>query len=510
MSGDAPQGHQRFDFARIGNIEMLTTGALRIPAVLGRPGVFKYYRGGKVVRELRPPDEVFRTDSMATYDGAVATDLHPPKEKGFITPATWKQYAVGYVSGAARQDGGVLRGAVVVQDADEIQLIQKGERRELSPGYVCMKLEAAPGRYDAATGAYGPDVDSGEPYDVVQRDIIYNSVGIGPPGWGRQGSEVSLRLDADDEDSGVLVLDGTQLGDFLRSKMRERGLDLVDLAKATGILAPVESEEKPLLRVGPRPRRTWILEEILDGFTPRPSDEQLDALSDALEVPVQDLRKLIPDELLKLDGPRKPERAAERTPDMAEEKKVELKLDGLTIEVSPKDAQVIEKVRQDHAAAIEAKDSEIKALKDAASEQKARLDSVEEELAGAKKKLEELPDKLREEAQARARLDAKAAQVLGADVKLDGKTDREVHELVLHKLAKDKGTELRLDGEDDVYVRARFEHAMEGYTPPSASSRAAAAATGGTTPETRQDEDDNPAKKAREDMVKRQSEAWKN
>ena len=35
----------------------------------------------------------------------------------------------------------------------------------------------------------------GEKYDGIQRDIRYNHVGLGPEGWGRAGSEVSLRLD---------------------------------------------------------------------------------------------------------------------------------------------------------------------------------------------------------------------------------------------------------------------------------------------------------------------------
>lgn len=489
---------------------MLTSGALEIPAVLGRTGVLKYHRGGKVVRELRPPDEVFRADSMATFRGAAVTDLHPPRDRAFVTTKTWRELSSGYVSGEARQDGNLMRGTVVVTDDAMVEKINRGERRELSPGYVVMNMDDTPGRYDAATGAYGPDVETGEPYDVVQRDIIYNSVGIGPRGWGRQGSEVALRLDGADGDGGVLVLDGTQLGDFLRSKMLERGVTVADLAIKTGILAPKRKEsppfDNPLLRSGPQPKRTWILEEILDGFTTRPSDAQLDALAGALEVTVQELRKLIPEELIKLDGPREPE---PRKRPMAEEKRVELKLDGLTIEVTPKDAEVIEKVRQDHADALKAKNSELKAMRDAASEQKARLDAAEEQLVEAKKKLEEEPAKLRAQIGARMKLDAHAAQVLGAEVKLDGKSDREVHELVLQKLAEGKAGELKLDGEDDAYVRARFRLAMEGYTPPSATSRATAAATGGPTPAVRQDADDNPAVKAREAMIKRQNEAWK-
>ena len=187
LDGQACADKQRFDFAQIGKVELLSTGALKIPAVLGRTGVLNYNRGGKTVRELRPPDEVFRADSMSTFTSAVATDLHPPRDEAWVTPKNWKKHAVGYVVDGVHQDGALMRGNVVVQDASMIEKILKGERSELSPGYMPLNLDATPGRYDAATGAYGPDVIGGVAYDVIQRDIVYNTVGIGPRGWGRQG-----------------------------------------------------------------------------------------------------------------------------------------------------------------------------------------------------------------------------------------------------------------------------------------------------------------------------------
>lgn len=515
MTGAAAKGHQRFDFARIGKVEYLASGAVRIPARLGRAGVVKYSRGGKVVRELRPPDEVFRADSLSTLDGVWATDLHPPHDKALITPANWKEWAVGFVAGAGRQDGSLIRGSVVVQDAAMIDMVRSGERCELSPGYFCLRMDETPGRYNAETGEYGPHLDQGEPYDVVQREILYNSVGIGPRGWGRQGSEVALRLDGDvDEDLvGILHLDGCQLGDYLRGLMTAKGMSVVDLAKATGILAPAETEDAPLMRYGRPSNRLYVLEAILDGWTERPSDEQLEALAKALEVDLDQVRQQVPADLLKLDAGGVDSTRAKK-PRMAD---IELKLDGMTVTLSNSAAEIVKKVVADRDALIADKDAKIATLEQAASASQARLDGVTEQLGDAKKKLEELPSKLREEAAARAKLETQAQKVLGAEARFDGAdnkplSDRAVQELVLNKLAKDKGVELTLDGRDDVYVRARFDYAMEDFKPATATSTAIDAALGGRNPKVnpRQDASDGPDPEgARKRMLEKQNNAWK-
>lgn len=505
--GQPAAGSQRLDFAQIGKVEVLSTGALRIPAVLGRVGVLKYQHGGKTVRELRPPDEVFRADSMATFRSVAATDLHPPRAKAFITPENWKEHSVGYVEGDVRQDGDLLRGNVVVQDAAMIRMIQSGERRELSPGYLALSSEATPGRYDSATGEYGPNVTTGVEYDVVQRGIFNNSMGIGPRGWGRQGSAVALRLDqadgGDEAQPGVLLLGGTQLGNFLDSKMKQLGKSLIELAQETGILAPKEPEDKPLLRRGPSSSRTWILESILDGWTSRPSDAQLKAIGKALDVPFDDLMNLIPDDLQKLDGGENlnPKQAS-TTMDT-----IDLHLDGLTASSVPKPAaDIINKVLAD-------RDSEITALKKAASENEARLDGVTEKLATADKALKELPGQLETKIAGRAKLEGQAISVLGTEVNLDGKQDRGVQELVLQGIAKAAGRdELKLDGRDDPYVAMRYEVAMEDYKPADATATAMQAIGGGKNPKPAvkldaADEPDPPA--ARAAMVKGQHDAWK-
>jgi len=175
----------RLDFGRLGGkAERTPQGGLRIPARLTRTGIFTYRRAdGTVTRELRPADEVFRADSLATLRHAPVTDLHPPE--GVVAPDNWRARAAGHVSEGVRQDGDFVTGDLIVQDAALMTAVERGERREISCGYRC-RLDATPGTYQ------------GQPYDIVQRDIQYNHAALLPRGAGRAGRDVSLRLDAGD------------------------------------------------------------------------------------------------------------------------------------------------------------------------------------------------------------------------------------------------------------------------------------------------------------------------
>lgn len=443
-----PAGSLRLDFAPITGAQLTTTGALRIEASLGRVGVCVYRPApGVERRELRPPDEVFRADSMGTLAGAVVTDLHPPREEGWITPSTWRKHAIGFVGDHVRQDGKVLRGSVTVQDEAAIGLIRSGQRREISPGYICQNIDPTPGRWDG--NEYGPHVKGGEPYDFVQRGIVYNSVGIGPRGWGRQGSEVALRLDSLTEDGAILRCDGSRLGDFLRTTMLARGMTVLDLAHASGLIVPSPGQGDWA--------GTLTLDSILDGWTDRPSEEQLRALAKALDVDLDTLIRQLPTELPKLDS----RTSDNREPARMTVELLELHLDGLTVQVPKNAVQVVQKSLAD-------RDAKIAKLTADSSALQARFDGLTEKATKLEADLAAAPTKFRAEAKARVDLEAKAAKVLGADMNLDGKTDRELRELVLAKL-KPKA---ELAGKDDVYVQARFDSAVEEYTPESATQRA--------------------------------------
>lgn len=172
----------RFDLSTVRSWERTASGGLRLSASITKTGVLTYRdTNGNEWREWRPPEEVFRSDSLATLRGAPVTDLHP---SGLVTPQTWRDVSVGHVGDDVGRDGVYVVASLLVQDASEIARIEAGQRRDISAGYVC-EVDNTPGT-----------TPEGEAYDRVQRDIRYNHAALGPSGWGRAGTDVSLRLDA--------------------------------------------------------------------------------------------------------------------------------------------------------------------------------------------------------------------------------------------------------------------------------------------------------------------------
>lgn len=145
-----------------------------------RVGVFAYYdaESGKVIKELRPPEEVGRADSLPTLNHKVATDDHPP---ALLNARTTKQYQAGFMSAdhVMDADGIHTLSQVTITDADLIAKIEGG-KQQVSCGYTC-DIEDTPGMWN------------GERYDRIQRNIKYNHLAI--VHRGRAGS-AALRADS--------------------------------------------------------------------------------------------------------------------------------------------------------------------------------------------------------------------------------------------------------------------------------------------------------------------------
>jgi hypothetical protein len=171
----------RIEVSRLDGAKRTPQGGLRADAALTRSGVFVYHRAdGSEVREWRPPEEVFKADSLSTLADAPVTKLHPAE---MVNADNFGRYAKGHVN-APRQDGDKVVASVVIQDADLIRSVERGDMREVSCGYTC-RIDETPG--------VTPD---GERFDRIQRDVSYNHVAVVPQG--RAGSEIRLRLDAAD------------------------------------------------------------------------------------------------------------------------------------------------------------------------------------------------------------------------------------------------------------------------------------------------------------------------
>ena len=171
----------RYDSFKIDKSEMTSHGFLKVPALVARTGIQTYRKAdGSIIRELRPPLEVFSKDSMDSFKGAPITDNHPGI---IVTSGNSKELMVGHTGESVRVvDGKFIGLDALITDENTIQKVRDG-KQELSAGYR-VHLDFTPGEFE------------GEKYDAVQRDIRINHVAI--VDRGRAGREVKLRLDSDD------------------------------------------------------------------------------------------------------------------------------------------------------------------------------------------------------------------------------------------------------------------------------------------------------------------------
>lgn len=217
----------RFDGSRIAKARKTPQGFVRVDARLTRTGVLEYKRAdGSVRRELRLPEEVFKADSLATLTAAPVTDMHPTE---MVTPANVKRLRVGG-AGEARRDGTFVVSELQVEDADVISKVDKGDLQEISCGYYC-KLDEQPG------------VWQGQAYDAVQREITYNHVALGPKGWGRAGSDVSLRLDSSAELDVATNFDSAENPDHNVGNSRHDNHKVIRMIKVDGIEIKLDGAE---------------------------------------------------------------------------------------------------------------------------------------------------------------------------------------------------------------------------------------------------------------------------
>lgn len=207
-------------FREDGKIKRTPIGGIKVPASLTRVGVFDYLAPDKksIIKELRPPEEVFKQDSLLTLEGSPVTDLHPNQKK--VNPINYKNLSCGHVQNV-RQDGDMVVADVYVQDESLIKKIESGERREISLGYDCTIVRQ-------------PGVWNGQRYDQIQTNIVYNHTATGPKNWGRAGSEVKLRLDSN----------GNQVDYFDDVCSEDNMTDVVknDAAEKDALIAKLSSE----------------------------------------------------------------------------------------------------------------------------------------------------------------------------------------------------------------------------------------------------------------------------
>ena len=178
----------RYDLISIG-AELTPEGWIKDRPVVTRSGIFEYRRAdGTIRREYRPPEEVFKADSLASMHGIPVCAGHP----GHVT-ADLASHNIGTVLSPGereREDSQNVVSQIVIHNPKLM-----GDRKELSLAYS-LKLDETPGEID------------GQKYDAVQRDIHYNHLAVVKRG---RAGVARLRMDsAEDAASGDIELEGSR------------------------------------------------------------------------------------------------------------------------------------------------------------------------------------------------------------------------------------------------------------------------------------------------------------
>lgn len=159
-------------------------GFLRDSPIVARTGIYIYQQpDGTIRREYRPPEEVFDTDSEASFVGKPIVVGHPAS--GIVNSDTAQDLAIGTIlSSGYPKDETNIACDIVIHNPSAI-----GEKRGLSLGYR-VDVEETPGTT--------PD---GQQYDAIQRNIRINHLAV--VDRGRAGAKARLNLDGDEIIEGV-------------------------------------------------------------------------------------------------------------------------------------------------------------------------------------------------------------------------------------------------------------------------------------------------------------------
>lgn len=146
-------------------------GFLVVPGRVARTGIQQYLASelgltdrqpNEIVNVYRPSEEVFNTDSLASYESCDVTLNHPSE---LVNATNYKSTTVGVVRGPAIRDGDFVEANLIIKSKDAISAVESG-KVQLSAGYTAI--------YDKVDGT----TELGEKYEFIQRDIKINHIAI--------------------------------------------------------------------------------------------------------------------------------------------------------------------------------------------------------------------------------------------------------------------------------------------------------------------------------------------
>ena len=171
----------RYDSAKV-KARFDENGFLVDTPIVARVGVQTYYLpDGTERREFRPASEVFKPDSLASYQGKPITLGHV-----FVHSDNAKEVVVGAVSGPAMREDSNVIDPLTVYDKESIEKAKNGIAGELSVGYSTVDVESR-GWGSNETGEYKLDGEYQSQdeipsdwvrFDALQTEIKVNHVAL--------------------------------------------------------------------------------------------------------------------------------------------------------------------------------------------------------------------------------------------------------------------------------------------------------------------------------------------
>ena len=196
-------------------------------------------RDKAIVKVYRPEEEVFSTDSMASYSTAPVTVNHPAE---MVDSTNWKQHGVGEINGDIVRDGQRVRVPVIVRDAAAVKKAQT-THKQLSMGYSTT-LDFTPGT-----------TPEGAAYDAVQREIRINHIALVPVARGgpelrivdERPKETTMKIKIGDAEVDATNGEAVRVAvDALNTKLANQGAQIgtltADLATANTAISTKDGE----------------------------------------------------------------------------------------------------------------------------------------------------------------------------------------------------------------------------------------------------------------------------
>jgi hypothetical protein len=210
-----------------------------------------------LIRVSRGPEELFRPETLASFEGKPVTLSHPDE---FVTPENIRQYQVGTMANVRQGQGmemDLMLADLLITDAKAIKAVQEDGIEEVSNGYEADYQQQEPGRAD-------------------QRNILGNHVALVERG--RCGPRCAIG-----DEAMAKTTKKSKVKDFLMRAFKAKDADEVEkLAEEAESMDEESEEEREAREREEKDKKTEdTLKKVLDKLAA--IDERLDKMESKKE-----------------------------------------------------------------------------------------------------------------------------------------------------------------------------------------------------------------------------------